>query len=150
MSVNTNLECFHHDNDSSTFRGWLWTITRNKILDLVRRRHDSVVAAGGTNAQIALNNLPDMEMPEDATTEPPTMIERAIERIRVDFEPHTWQAFWRTVVLDQSARDVAIDLGMAANAVHQARFRILKRLRQELTDLGVVDDPSFAGILPIA
>ena len=148
MSVSMNLERFHRDKVTDTFRGWLWTITRNKIRDLARRRHDSAVASGGTNAQIALNNVPDLEFSDDSKADSNGMIERALELIRADFEQRTWQAFWRTVVLGQSARDVAHELGMAANAVHQARFRILKRLRQELSDLGVVDDPSFAGILP--
>ena len=148
MSVSMNLERFHRDKVTDTFRGWLWTITRNKIRDLARRRHDSAVASGGTNAQIALNNVPDLEFSDDSKADSNGMIERALELIRADFEQRTWQAFWRTVVLGQSARDVALELGMAANAVHQARFRILKRLRQELSDLGVVDDPSFAGILP--
>lgn len=149
-AVSSGLDRFEKDRPAGTFRGWLWTVTRNKVRDLARRRHDSAVAAGGTNAQMALNNVPEIEPPDDTSADAPGMIERALDLIRGDFADHTWQAFWRTVVLGQAARDVAPDLGMAANAVHQAKFRILKRLRHELTALGVVDDPSFAGVLPPA
>jgi RNA polymerase sigma-70 factor (ECF subfamily) len=33
------------------------------------------------------------------------------------------------------APEVAAELGMAANAVHQAKFRIVRRLREELGEL---------------
>ncbi len=147
-SVSANLERFQRDRDTGTFRGWLWTIARNKVRDLARKREDSAAGAGGTAAQIAISNIPEIEPPDETNHGAPSMVERALEFIRPDFEPHTWQAFWRTTVLGQPAREVADDLGMAPNAVHQARFRIVKRLRKELTALGVVDDPSFAGILP--
>ena len=148
LSVSTALERFHRDRESGTFRGWLWTIARNKVRDFARRRHDSADAAGGTDAQIALGNIPEWEPSAETDEGAPAMVDRALELIREDFEPHTWQAFWRTAVLGQSPRDVAADLGMAANAVHQARFRIVKRLRRELTELGVIDDPSFGRLLP--
>lgn len=149
-SVSENLSRFHRDQNTGTFRGWLWTITRNKVRDLARRRGDSADGSGGTAAQIAMANIPEIEPPDETHHGSPSLVERALELIRPDFEVHTWQAFWRTTVQGHAARDVAADLGMQANAVHQARFRILKRLRQELTELGVVDDPSFAGILPSA
>lgn len=148
VSVSANLERFRRDKDTGTFRGWLWTITRNKVRDLARNRDESAAGSGGTAAQIAMANIPETEPPDETDGGAPSLVERALEFIRPDFEPHTWQAFWRTTVLGQPARDVAADLGMLPNAVHQARFRIVKRLRQELTALGVVDDPSFAGILP--
>lgn len=147
-SVSTHLGRFQRDENTGTFRGWLWTIARNKVRDLARRRGDSAAGAGGTAAQIAIANIPEIEPSDETSHGAPSMVERALEFIRPDFEPHTWQAFWRTTVLGQPAREVADDLGMAPNAVHQARFRIVKRLRKELTALGVVDDPSFAGILP--
>jgi DNA-directed RNA polymerase specialized sigma24 family protein len=35
----------------------------------------------------------------------------------------------------QPAADVGAALGLAANAVHQAKFRVLRRLRQEMGGL---------------
>jgi RNA polymerase sigma-70 factor (ECF subfamily) len=60
------------------------------------------------------------------------LIRRAAELVRDDFEPKTWQAFWRLAVENQPARDIAADLGMTADAVYQAKARVLRRLREEL------------------
>ena len=50
---------------------------------------------------------------------------------RGDFEPSTWQAFTRFAVEGRPAAQVAGELGVTESAVVQAKFRILKRLREE-------------------
>jgi RNA polymerase sigma-70 factor, ECF subfamily len=145
LSVNANLAKIHCDRPSDTFRGWLWVLVRNKVHDF--RRRQGAVASGGTDANIHLQNWPESEPLELSTADAPSLLQRAVELIRPQFEPHTWQAFWRTTVLDQPARQVAADLGIAPNAVHQAKFRVLKKLRQELADLGIADDPALVKLL---
>ena len=51
-SMTTALSRFDHNQPDSTFRGWLWTITRNKIRDRARRSDE--LAAGGTEANLRL------------------------------------------------------------------------------------------------
>jgi hypothetical protein len=41
-------------------------------------------------------------------------------------------AFWRSAVEGQPAADVGAGLAMSADAVRQARCRVLRRLRREL------------------
>jgi RNA polymerase sigma-70 factor (ECF subfamily) len=55
--------------------------------------------------------------------------------MQTEFEERTWQAFWQVVVDGRSPADVAQQLGMSANAVHLARGRVLRRLREEFSDL---------------
>jgi RNA polymerase sigma-70 factor (ECF subfamily) len=52
-----------------------------------------------------------------------------------DFEPRTWQAFIRFVVEGRPAAQVAGEQGVTESAVVQAKFRILKRLRNEAGEL---------------
>ena len=149
-SVSSALERFRRDRRTDTFRGWLWTVTRNKVRDLARRREESAAAAGGTDAQQILNHVPEAEPPDAADADSAEWLNRALDLVRPDFEESTWQAFWRMVVQGQPARDVAEALGMAPNAVHQAKFRVVKRLRQELELIGAADDPSFTNLFPVA
>jgi RNA polymerase sigma-70 factor (ECF subfamily) len=64
-----------------------------------------------------------------------TLLHRALELVRLEFEDRTWQAFWWVTVEGQAVADVAGDLGMSRNAVYIARSRILPRLHQEFGDL---------------
>ena len=66
----------------------------------------------------------------------PRFSRRVLESIRAEFEPRTWQAFWRIVVDGQSPAEVAATLGMSLPAVYQAKSRVLRRLRRELGSLG--------------
>ena len=51
--------------------------------------------------------------------------------VRPDFEAATWQAFTRFALNGLPAAQVAKEVGMSEGAVVQAKFRVLKRLREE-------------------
>jgi RNA polymerase sigma-70 factor (ECF subfamily) len=55
--------------------------------------------------------------------------------MQADFQPTTWKACWEHVVAGRPAAEVAAELGITVNAVHLARARVLRRLRQELEGL---------------
>jgi RNA polymerase sigma-70 factor (ECF subfamily) len=52
-----------------------------------------------------------------------------------DFEPRTWRAFTRFALEGASAAQTARELGMTESAVLQAKFRVLRRLREEAAEL---------------
>ena len=50
------IDRFQRRSASDTFRGWLATITQNKIRDLFRRREREPAGVGGTEIQRRLTN----------------------------------------------------------------------------------------------
>jgi RNA polymerase sigma-70 factor, ECF subfamily len=60
---------------------------------------------------------------------------RVLETIRAEFEPRTWDAFWRTTVDGQPPANVAQDLQMSVPAVYMAKSRVLRRLRRAMSEL---------------
>lgn len=137
-AVSSGIGDFRRGGPGTTFRGWLWTITRNKIRDHFRIQRAEAAAIGGTDAQLRLADIPD-DCTDNSTDgdrqEIGAVFQRALGIVQADFEDHTWCAFWRIAVDGQDAASVAAELGMSANAVRQAKSRVLRRLRAELGDL---------------
>jgi RNA polymerase sigma-70 factor (ECF subfamily) len=63
------------------------------------------------------------------------LVDRALQLMKTDFEPTTWQACWSYVAEGRPATEVASELGISVNAVHLAKARVLRRLRRELEGL---------------
>jgi RNA polymerase sigma-70 factor (ECF subfamily) len=137
VAVAGHIASFRRERPGDSFRGWLWTITRNKIRDHFRRRHDPARPQGGTTAQRMLAQIADDISEVDAIGDSLLGVaeRRAIELIRVEFEERTWRAFWLTAVEGRTAAEVGVELGMAKGAVRQAKYRVLRRLREELEGL---------------
>jgi RNA polymerase sigma-70 factor (ECF subfamily) len=139
LAVATHIGGFRKQQPGDTFRGWLRTITSNKVLDHFRRRQRHPGGVGGREAQDRMTLLPaPLHIEEGSVAEVQAergLFHRALELVRDEFEPRTWQAFWKTAVEDRQAADVAADLGMTPGAVRVAKSRVLQRLREELGDL---------------
>jgi RNA polymerase sigma-70 factor (ECF subfamily) len=137
-SVAQHIGDFRRDRPGDSFRGWLRTITQNKIRDHFRRQRDEPRGAGGTDAHIRMNARPDPVSLEEDDSEQPVvhrLLQRTLEQIRGEFEPRTWQAFWQVQIDGKSTNDVGAGLGMTPAAVRKAKLRVLARLRQEMGEL---------------
>jgi RNA polymerase sigma-70 factor (ECF subfamily) len=132
------IERYDPDPKLGSFRAWLFTIARNLILNLLaaQRRHPR--GSGDTDVNRLLEQQPAPD-PEDTAlfdAEYRRQLFRwAADRIRGEFRPTTWQAFWRTGVQDESPKGVAADLGLTLGALYVARSRVMARLRQVIEEV---------------
>ena len=85
-----------------------------------------------------LKEIPDLQ---DSDAEPSSaaelksLVARALDQIRCEFEPRSLEIFMRSVI-DQVATDlVAVEFKIQSASVRQVRSRILRRLRQQLDDI---------------
>jgi len=139
-SVFQGLAQFRGDEDnenSGSFRGWLWAITRNQIRVFFRRQAVVPQAIGGTDAQVRFAEQADGwqlldENEPDAAVTRRRLLHRALDLVKGDFSDVTWQVFSRVTLQERSIQDVAAEFGLTDNAVRQAKFRVLRRLREEL------------------
>jgi RNA polymerase sigma-70 factor (ECF subfamily) len=138
-AVVRGLPDFRRDRPQDSFTAWLAAITRNKVRDHFRRRHGDI-ARGGSTAQRQLSEIPQPSEASEETIRADAgaaacLSQQVLETIRAQFEPRTWDAFWRVTVQGHSPAQVAEDLQMSVPAVYMAKSRVLRRLRQALAEL---------------
>ena len=63
-AVAEGIASFHKDRPCDRFRGWLRTITRNKLADHFRRQGTQPAAAGGSEAYRQLQEVEDAGQPK--------------------------------------------------------------------------------------
>ena len=123
------LPTFSYDNHKR-FRGWLWTVTRNKWREK-HRRWALPLDHGQSLAALAAADGDSLEEAEFRRH----LLDRLVPAMRDRFQPGTWRAFWEHVVEEKPAAQVAAELGLSVAAVYKAKLRVLNRLNQELADL---------------
>lgn len=139
QAVAERIEAFRNDRPEHTFRGWLWTITRNKLGDHLRRLIRQPTAVGGEAARRRLDELAAADPRDDSASSGSSScnpLNRILAVMQGEFEQRTWRAFMETTAQGRKPADVAAELGMSIDAVYKAKSRVLCRLRQELRGLG--------------
>ena len=131
------LPSFERRRDGS-FRAWLRQITVNRMHAFCKTRRKQPLAMGGPETDQLLAQLADptsdlaRQWDQDHDRH---VFQKLLAIVEGDFEPGTWQAFTRFAVEGRPAAQVALELGVTESAVVQAKFRILKRLREEAGEL---------------
>lgn len=130
---------FERTRTQGTFRGWLRTITWNKVGDFIRsdRRRRQLTSDLTLLERLSVPPFFEEDRTGDAARRETRLVCRQIlELIRSRFAEPTWHAFLRVVMDGAAPRDVAEELGLSVESVYQAKSRVLRRLRDELRDLG--------------
>src|SRR5262245_17431416 len=124
-----------YDPTRGTFRGWLFTVTRNKVFNFLESRSRRVVGSGDSRVQQSLEQHADSDGSLSADWEADyqrTLAAQAMERVKGEFQPATWQAFLQTAVEGRTPAQVASRVGLSVGAVYVAKSRVIARLRQEI------------------
>jgi RNA polymerase sigma factor (sigma-70 family) len=133
-SISAAIGRLDYDRNQGTFRGWLFTITRNKVFNFLSARRIRPVASGDTSTNRMLETHPDAG---DGNDEWELEYQRrvaalAMERVKGEFQENTWRAFWLTAVEGVAVADVAKQVGLSAGAIYVAKSRVLARLKEEV------------------
>ena len=140
LAVSSSIDRWDADPSRGSFRGWLFRVARNLMVNLLikQRRHPQGV--GDTDFQQLLVEQPDPESLETAEFDHEYRRQAfgwAAERIEGEFQQRTWSAFWKTCVEGKDVADTARELEMSTGAVYVARSRVMARLRKKIETFGV-------------
>jgi RNA polymerase sigma-70 factor (ECF subfamily) len=119
-----------YDPARGTFRAWLFTVVRRKLLNWRALRGNRVRGSGDSATQRRLEQQPAPEgAAEWQAAWDRRLFDWACSQVRSGVSDATWQAFWRTAVEGQPVKQVAADLGLTPTALYLARRRVLSRLK---------------------
>jgi len=137
-SVARNAERMEYDPEKGTFRGWLYTVARNKIYNFLNASKRRARGVGDVTSQERLEAIADPDDDAERIWEleyQRRLSATAMDRIKHEFQPNTWEAFWGTAVEGRNATEVGEQLKLTAGAVYVAKSRVLARLRNEVQQL---------------
>jgi RNA polymerase sigma factor (sigma-70 family) len=133
QAVSGAIRRLDYDPRRGSFRGWLFTIVRNKLLNFLAAQKRPGRGSGDSEVQQRLQDLPARE--EDQTAWWDEEYERrvfawAAEQVRGHFSESTWQAFWQTAVEGKTGPQAAREVRMSVAAVYLAKGRVMARLKE--------------------
>ena len=135
-SVARGIADFERQKETGSFRSWLATITRNRVRDYFRKASAREQAEGGTEALDRLRQKADsLDESIDGDSINSPLVRQVLRSVETEFEVKTWQAFWMTTVQNQTASLVAETTGLSIASVYQSKSRVLRRLRQVMSEL---------------
>jgi RNA polymerase sigma-70 factor (ECF subfamily) len=141
LKLTTALPRFEYD-PARGFRRWLRVVVRNAVHDLFGDRTRQLAAAvtGGTSVYQRLLEQPDAvaELADTVSAVPSeqeALLMLVLDELRRTTAANQWQAFWRTEMEQQSVAEAAQALGMTQAAVYQARYRLKKKIAEQMTAL---------------
>lgn len=135
LSVHRSIHQFRLGEKSTSFRGWLFGLTRNKIGDHFRalqKRQDQAIG-GGLEPTLAAVMAPG-SIEDDVNQvrrDRQFLLLQAAKQIQTQLSEEDWTIFTQTVVEGRSAPEVARELGLSAVAVRQRKSRVVRRLRMQ-------------------
>lgn len=132
------LPSFEHNQQRGAFRCWLHTILLNRLRDHWKARQTTPETADAAEIVRELDRLQDpaSDLNQLWDREHDVFLaRRVLQVIENDFLPDTWQAFRRVFLDGAKPAEVAAEMGLSVNAVHLAKWRVLRRARREINGL---------------
>ena len=124
------LPSFRYDQ-SKSFRGWLRTITLNRLREHHRKKKIVCVDSSASDLQQlaeTAQTIWDLEYKQQLVAQAMTLIEP-------EFKPATWAAVREFVLTKENAATIAKRHGVSVWTVYSAKIRFLSLLREQLEGL---------------
>jgi RNA polymerase sigma-70 factor (ECF subfamily) len=125
-----------YDATRGSFRGWLFRIARNLVVNFLIRQERQTRGSGDSGVNGLLEAVPGPGESAFFQAEyQRQLLYWAAEQVRSEFSPLTWKAFWLAGVEGRPAKDVAGTLGTTVGTIYHCKSRVMARLRKRIEEL---------------
>ena len=138
-AVLKKLPDWNANQRQGSFRGWLFRVAKNIVVDEVKRKAKKVTASGDTQVGRMLAEVPGPTDPVDQSFEAEykrSLLDWAFDRVKGEVRENTWLSFRMTAVDGQKAEQVAEALGVSVGTVYTAKCRVVARIRAIIAEIG--------------
>jgi RNA polymerase sigma-70 factor (ECF subfamily) len=126
------------DRGQGRFRPWLRKVAQHVAIDFLRKRSNIPGGVGRGGREDPFDALLDPTSLADLVDELDHRLshdlgeaEAVVERVRMRIRSETWEAYYRTAILGNSAVETADALGLSVPAVYMAKQRVGAMLIEE-------------------
>ena len=132
LSVAKHMSNFKYDRKIGSFKAWLLTMTRWRIIDQLRKRRYSV----DSHMEDKLINQSDSDLDKlwDAEWEQ-NLYDAAVTRVKRRLDPQKYQIFDFYVNKQWTPGKVAKTFGISINQVYLAKHRVVELIKEEVKKL---------------
>lgn len=137
IAVAGAIDRWEPDPERGTFRGWLFRIARNMMINFLSRSRPENRGIGGSAFEQLLAEQAVVSAEEQTVfglEYRQHVFAWAARQVRSEFRESTWQAFWRTSVEGREINIVASELGLSTGTVYVARSRVMARLAENVRE----------------
>lgn len=138
LAVSKAIDQWDPDPERGSFRGWLFRIARNLMINFLTKQRRHPQGSGDTDFNRLLHEQPAADSQHRAYFDREYKRQTfrwAAEQIRDGFQDSTWKAFWLTCVEGRAVKEVAGELQMSPGSIYVARSRVMAKLRDKVEQL---------------
>jgi len=128
----------NYDRAKGSFKAWLFTVTRRRVVDQFRRRARQ--PGNLQNSAVPWEDIPDptedplVRLRDEKWSQ--NQIQIASDRVRRRVAPGQWQPFDLTALKGWTTQRISARLGSSRAQVYMAKMRIGRALKAEIEKLG--------------
>lgn len=130
--ISQKIPSFEYDKHKGGFKNWLFRMARGKVIDLLRKHREQRADTQAIQEVVDPASAPDAHWSEVWKME---HLRYCVEQARESVSDKNYQAFCMLLYEGSSVQEVCDRLGMKADHVYKARFRVLQRVREIMNEL---------------
>lgn len=136
-SVSKSINSFDYEPGRGSFRGWLFTVTLNRLRQSANKQQRQVRGTGESDMHAVLHEYPDAQSDEEEWNREheARLFQWASELVKKEVQPATWDAFWLTAVQHKPPSEVAKSLKMSVGTVYVAKSRVVAKIKERIQSI---------------